>query len=184
LHTEESSRIALRTQQVLAYETGVTKTIDPLAGSYYVEHLTDRIEKAISAGLADIEERGGMAKAIQEGWLEEQINAARYKNQRDIDSGRKSLVGVNCYRIAPEEDPLVEVHKIKADEWGEKRSEYLKDYRARRDQQKWDDAMSQLDSAWKNNENMVSVIMNALKNKVTMGEIHEAMRNAQSWTFR
>jgi methylmalonyl-CoA mutase, N-terminal domain len=184
LPTEESSRIALRTQQVLAYETGVTKTIDPLAGSYYVEHLTDTLEKAISSKISEIDEMGGMAKVIQEGWLEEQINAARYKNQRDIDSGRKPLVGVNCYKVPPEEDTPVKVHKIKADEWGDRRSDYLKKYRAERDQQKWNDALSQLDSAWKNNENMVPVIMNALKNKATMGEIHEAMRQAQGWSFR
>ena len=184
LPTEESSRIALRTQQVLAYETGVTKTIDPLAGSYYVEHLTDTLEKAISAKISEIDEMGGMAKAIQEGWLEEQINAARYKNQRDIDSGKKPLVGVNCYKVAPEEDTPVKVHKIKADEWGDRRSDYLKKYRAERDQQKWNDALSQIDSAWKDNKNMVPVIMNALKNKATMGEIHEAMRQAQSWSFR
>lgn len=184
LPTEESSRIALRTQQVLAYETGVTKTIDPLAGSYYVEQLTDQLEKAISAKIEEIDAMGGMSKVIQEGWLEEQINAARYKNQRDIDSGRKSLVGVNCYTIPPEDDTKVKVHKIKADEWGDKRSDYLKQYRAERDKQKWNDAMSQVDTAWKNKENMVPVIMNALRNKATMGEIHESMRQAQNWSFR
>ncbi|NKB36842.1 MAG: methylmalonyl-CoA mutase [Gammaproteobacteria bacterium] len=184
LPTEESSRVALRTQQVLAYETGVTKTIDPLAGSYYVENLTDQLETAITNKIREVDELGGMAKAIQDGWLEEQINAARYKNQRDIDSGRKPLVGVNCYTIPPEEDTPVKVHKIQADEWGVKRSEYLKQYRADRDSQKWNDAMSKIDSGWKNNENMVPIIMNALRNKATMGEIHEAMRQAQDWSFR
>ena len=184
LPTEESSRIALRTQQVLAYETGVTKTIDPLAGSYYVEHLTDKLEKAINAKIAEIDALGGMAKAVQEGWLEEQINAARYKNQRDIDSGRKSLVGVNCYKVAAEDDTPVKVHKIKADEWGDRRTAYLKKYRDERDTQKWNDALSQINGAWLNNDNMVPVIMNALKSKATMGEIHEAMRQAQNWSFR
>ncbi len=184
LPTEESSRIALRTQQVLAYETGVTKTVDPLAGSYYVEHLTNTLEQAISEQITEIDAVGGMARAIQDGWLEEKINAARYRNQRDIDSGRKSLLGVNCYTIPREEEAPVKVHKIKADEWGEKRSEYLRRYRAERDQQKWHDALSQLESAWKENQNMVPPIMNALKNKVTMGEIHEAMRKAQHWSFR
>lgn len=184
LPTEESSRIALRTQQAIAYETGVTKTVDPLAGSYYVENLTNQLEQAISKQITEIDNSGGMAKVIQAGWLEEKINAARYKNQRDIDSGRKPLVGVNCYTIPREEEAPVKVHKIKADEWGGRRSEYLRQYRAERDPQKWNDAMSQLESNWKNNQNMVPPIMNALKNKATMGEIHEAMRKAQNWSFR
>ncbi len=184
LPTEESSRIALRTQQVLAYETGVTRTIDPLAGSYYVEHLTTKLEKAISEKIAGIDNMGGMARAIQEGWLEEQINAARYRNQGDIDSGRKSVVGVNCFRVPTEEDTPVKVHKIRADEWGERRAEHLKKYRIARDAQKWSDALAKINSAWINNDNMVPVIMNALKNKATLGEIHEAMRQAQNWSFR
>jgi methylmalonyl-CoA mutase N-terminal domain/subunit len=184
LPTEESSRIALRTQQVVAYESGVTKTIDPLAGSYYVESLTNQLEEAIDSKIKEIDKMGGMAKVIKEGWLEEQINAARYRNQRDIDNGRRPLVGVNRYTIPAEEEIPLNVHKIKADEWGGLRAEYLKKYRAERDQQKWNDAMSQLDSAWKSDENMVPVIMNALKNKATMGEINEAMRHAQNWSFR
>ena len=184
LPTEESSRIALRTQQVVAYESGVTKTVDPLAGSYYVESLTNRLEHGIKEKLNDLDARGGMAKAIRNGWLEEQINAARYRNQRDIDSGRRPLVGVNRFTIPREEERPVHVHKIKADEWGERRAEYLLRYRSGRDRQKWNDALSQLESAWKNNENMVPVIMNALESKVTMGEIHEAMRRAQNWSFR
>jgi len=184
LPTEESSRIALRTQQVVAYESGVTKTIDPLAGSYYVEHLTTQLEHAIRNKIAEIDARGGMANAIKNGWLEEQINAARYRNQREIDSGRRPLVGVNRFTIPPEEEKPIKVHKIKADEWGGRRAEYLRRYRAERDQQKWNDALSQLEAAWKKGQNMVPVIMNALESKATMGEIHEAMRRAQNWSFR
>jgi methylmalonyl-CoA mutase, N-terminal domain len=184
LPTEESSRIALRTQQVVAYESGVTKTIDPLAGSYYVESLTNELEAAIDKKIKEIDKMGGMSKVIKEGWLEEQINAARYRNQRDIDNGRRPLVGVNRYTIPPEEEIPLHVHKIKADEWSGKRTVYLKKYRAERDSQKWNDALAQIDNAWRDNKNMVPVIMNALKNKATMGEINEAMRKAQNWSFR
>ena len=184
LPTEESSRIALRTQQVIAYESGVTKTVDPLGGSWYVEHLTDKIENEINARLLEIEEHGGMARAVQDGWLEEQINAARYRNQRDLDSGRKPLVGVNRYTISQEEERQIEVHRIKADEWGERRSEYLSAFRKNRDAQQWSDAMAHIETAWRAGENMVPVIMNALRSNVTMGEIHEAMRNAQNWSFK
>ncbi|MFQ5660523.1 MAG: methylmalonyl-CoA mutase [Gammaproteobacteria bacterium] len=184
LPTEESSRMALRTQQIIAYESGVTKTSDPLGGSYYVENLTNRLENEIRKKLKEIDKLGGMAKAIQDGWLEEQINAARYRNQCELDNGKRSLIGVNRYTMSREEEVPIKVHKIRADEWGEKRSDYLRKYRTERDQQKWNDAMAQLDTAWKSGDNMVPVIMNALKNKVTMGEIHEAMRQAQNWSFR
>ena len=179
LPTEESSRIALRTQQVLAYETNVTKTIDPLAGSYYVESLTNRLEAAISAKLAELDEHGGMSRAVRDGWLEAQINAARYRNQDELDAGRRSLVGVNRFTIPPEEEIPVNVHKIRFDEWGERRSDYLRHYRADRDAQRWSDAMSQLETAWRDGDNMVPVIMHALKSRCTMGEIHRAMRDAQ-----
>ena len=184
LPTEESSRIALRTQQVIAYESGVTKTVDPLGGSWYVEQLTDKIESEMSSKLLEIDEHGGMARAVQDGWLEEQINAARYRNQRDLDSGRKALVGVNRYTIPEQEERQVQVHKIRADEWGEKRRRYLAAFRSNRDGQKWSDALAHIEHAWQAGENMVPVIMNALRNNATMGEIHEAMRNAQNWSFR
>ncbi|MFO1467323.1 MAG: methylmalonyl-CoA mutase family protein [Steroidobacteraceae bacterium] len=184
LPTEESSRIALRTQQVLAYETGVTKTIDPLAGSYYVESMTNRIEAEIRKGLAELGEQGGMAKAVQAGWLEAQINHARYKNQEDLDSGRRPLVAVNRFTIPKEQERAVTVHKIRADEWGAKRSQYLKDFRARRDPKAWAQGLAKVEEAYKSGTNMVPVIMQALRAKATMGEIHEAMRRAHGWKGR
>jgi methylmalonyl-CoA mutase N-terminal domain/subunit len=184
LPTEESSRIALRTQQVIAYESGITKTIDPLGGSYYVESLTNRVESEIQEKLTEIDNVGGMVQAIKEGWLETQINTARYRNQDDLDTGKRTLIGVNKYTIPAAEETPVKVHKIQADYWGENRKDYLRKYRAERDPQKWNDAMTHIEQAWRENENMVPVIMNALKNKATMGEIHEAMRQAQDWSFR
>lgn len=181
LPTEESSRIALRTQQVLAYETGVTKTIDPLAGSYYVEALTNRIESEIVKGLAEVDSLGGMAQAIRTGWLETRINASRYRNQQQIDSGRRPLVGVNRFTIPPEEERPIKVHRIKADEWGAKRGEYLKRFRATRDAVAWGEAIAHVEQAWKDGANMVPVLMNALRKKATMGELNEAMRRAQGW---
>jgi len=179
LPTEESSRIALRTQQVIAYESGITKTVDPLAGSYYVENLTNRLEAAIVARLAEIDEQGGMVEAIKQGWLETQINNARYRNQAAIDSGRRPLVGVNRFQIPPEEEIPVKVHKIRFDEWGERRSRYLRDYRAGRDHAAWQAAMQRIENAWREDANMVPVLMDALEHKVTMGECHQAMRGAQ-----
>lgn len=184
LPTEESSRMALRTQQVIAYESGITKTIDPLGGSFYVETLTNDMEAAIRAKLAEIDAQGGMVACIREGWLEREINRERIRNQHDIDSGRRNLVGVNRFRIAPEEEIPIKTHKIRADVWGARRGDYLRQYRAERDPQAWADAMAHIDRAWKAGENMVPALMNAVQNKVTMGECHEAMRQAQSWSFR
>jgi methylmalonyl-CoA mutase, N-terminal domain len=181
LPTEESSRIALRTQQVLAYETGVTKTIDPLAGSYYVEAMTNRMEQEIRQGLATVEAQGGMANAVKTGWLEAQINQARYQNQQALDSGRRPLVAVNRFTIPKEEERPVTVHKIRADEWGARRAEYLRRYRAERDAGVWSQGLARVEQAYKSEENMVPVIMHALRCKATMGEIHEAMRSAHGW---
>ena len=179
LPTEESSRIALRTQQVLAYETGVTRTIDPLAGSYYVEALTNRMEQEIRKGIDDVGARGGMARAIREGWLESQINTARYRNQDQIDNNERTLIGVNRFTIPREQEIPVKVHKLRADEWGAARTEYLRNYRVSRDEPRWSDAVTRLEQAWRSGQNMVPAIMHALRNRATMGEINEAMRCAQ-----
>lgn len=184
LPTEESSRIALRTQQVIAYESGITKSIDPLGGSYYVETLTNQMEQAIGEKLAYIEQNGGMAELIKENWLEGEINSQRVRNQKDLDSGRRNLVGVNRFRIPPEEERPIAIHRIQADVWGARRGEYLREYRSSRDEGKWAEAMAQLERGWTEGKNMVPLIMNALENKVTMGECHEAMRKAQKWAFR
>ena len=184
LPTEESSRMALRTQQVIAYESGITKTIDPLAGSYYVESLTNRMEQEIGGMLADIDRRGGMVACIRDGWLEAEINAARIRNQRDIDDGKRVLVGVNRFQVESSEDPPIHIHKIRADEWGERRAAMLRRYRADRDPGRWSDAMARIEGAWRDGDNMVPVLMDALEHRVTMGEAHKAMRKAQHWSFR
>jgi len=184
LPTEESSRINLRTQQVIAYETGVTKTVDPLGGSYYLEDLTNRLQEAIAAKMMEVEERGGLTECVRTGWLETEINEARYKNQRDLDQNRRPLIGVNRYRIPPEEEIPIKIHKIKASEWGERRGDYLRRYREERDPVAWAEAMTRIENAWKDGANMVPVLMDALKHKVTMGECHDAMRAAQGFSFR
>ncbi len=184
LPTEHSSRIALRTQQVIAYETGITRTVDPLGGSYYIERLTTEMERAIAAKLREVEDQGGMAAAIRSGWLDDQINQARYRNQQQLESGERTLVGVNRFRVPPEEDPPIPVHTFRIDEWTAERHAYLKDYRAKRDPAQWQAAMSRIEAAWKAGENMVPVLIDALENKVTLGECHQAMRRAQNFSFR
>ena len=184
LPTEESSRMALRTQQVIGYETGITRVADPLGGAYYLEDLTNRMEAAIRAKLREVDAMGGMFTAIRQGWLGNEIDRARHRYQASVDSGERPLIGVNCFQIPEEEEIPIKTHKIRADEWGARRTDYLRNWRARRDQTRWAEAMTQVDAAWKRGENMVPALMKAVQAGATMGECHEAMRQAQHWAFR
>jgi len=104
--TELSSVTALRTQQILQNETGVTNTIDPLGGSYYLESLTDRMEAEVLKILDEIEEKGGLVSAVESGWVHAEISDAAYKYQCDIESGEMPIVGVNCFRAEDEVLPI------------------------------------------------------------------------------
>ncbi len=184
LPTEESSRISLRVQQILGYETGVTQTADPLAGSYYVEALTNEMEKEILALMDEVEKRGGLVECTRVGWLEQQIIDARVKTQREIENEEKIVVGVNKFSIDEKEDADIRIHKINAKEWGEKRAEYLKKYRAIRNQKETDEALAKVTEVMKTDQNIIPNIMDALRAKATLGEIHEAMREATGFSFR
>ena len=146
-----------------------------------MEALTNRMEQEIRRGLVALDAEGGMANAVKSGWLEAEINKARYRNQQALDSGRRTQVGVNRFTIPKEEERPVTVHRIRADEWGAQRAEYLRRYRAQRDAGVWAQGLARLEQAYRSGENMVPVIMHALRCKATMGEIHEAMRRAHGW---
>jgi len=182
LPTEESSRIALRIQQIIGYETGVTQTVDPLAGSYYVEALTDEVEERILTLMEELDKQGGLIESVKSGWLESRILAARLKTQRAIETGEKTLVGVNKFLV--EEEPNIAIHQIRSEEWGTKRANYLKEYRNNWDNRSTSKAIEDIKNAIKGEKNMIPVIIEALKVKATMGEIHEAMRNAYGFAFR
>ncbi|MBI2061099.1 MAG: methylmalonyl-CoA mutase [Nitrospirae bacterium] len=107
LPTRESHRLALRTQQVLAYETGVANTADPLGGSYYVESLTDRLEEEARQVLNTIVEQGGMVEAIDSGWIDREMDKAALQHQKEVESGERTIVGVNAFTISPTEDTQV-----------------------------------------------------------------------------
>ena len=176
LPTEEAQRMCLRTQQIVGYETGITRTVDPLAGSYFVESLTDAMEREILALMGKVEEQGGLINAVRTGWLEEEIAAARVKNQEEIETGARTLVSVN--RFTGDDDPSITIHLIRSDEWGEKRAAYLRDFRARRNQAETDKALARVRAGMQTDTNMIPVIMDALRANATMGEIHQAMRQA------
>ncbi len=142
LPTEESARIALRTQQIIGYESGVTAAIDPLAGSYYVETLTNEIEKRATEYLGKIDAMGGMLKAIERGFVQQEIQNAAYEFQKSVDSKEQVLVGVNAFQVDQEQP--VTLQKIDP-ELERRQVERLRAFRAKRDQEKAAGAVRKVD---------------------------------------
>lgn len=175
LPTEESVRIALRTQQILAHETGIADTVDPLGGSYAIEALTDEIEKHAEEYLSRIEKLGGMVRAIEEGMIQREIEDASYRYQRDIESGKRLIVGVNSFR--QEGDPLDDVmtHDPKVHE--HQTSEVAR-LRVERDRGAVQHALSELEIAALNDDApLMEPIIDAVRAYATLGEISDVLRN-------
>src|SRR5258705_5425687 len=173
LPTEQSARIALRTQQIIAYESGAPQTIDPLAGSYYVESLTNEIEKRAAEYLGKIEVMGGMLKAIERGYVQLEIQNAAYEYQRAVDHGEAVVVGVN--RFALDEEKAIPIQRI--DEMLEtKQVERLRALRARRDAGAWETALGAVEEAARSGTNLMPRILAAVEAHATVGEISDAMR--------
>jgi methylmalonyl-CoA mutase N-terminal domain/subunit len=179
LPTERSQLMCLRTQQIVGHETGITRTADPLAGSYFVEALTDRMEAEIERWMERVAEQGGLIEAVRSGWLEAEIEHARVENMRAVESGEKTVVGVN--RFVSEGEPEIDIHVIRADEWARERAEYLRSYRAARDQDATAAALRSVREGMRGTANMIPVIMDALRARATLGEIHRAMREAHGF---
>ena len=165
--------IALRTQQVIAHETGVADTVDPLAGSYYIESLTDQIEKGAADYINRIEELGGMVKAIMAGYPQREIQDAAYKWQKAVDKKEYVVVGVN--KFSQDEDPFDDILRIdpalEIDQG--KRLAGLKE---RRDNQKVKEALAALKIAASGADNLVPFILEAVENYGTLGEISDTLR--------
>ena len=175
LPTEESVRLALRTQQILAYESGVTETPDPLAGSYFVETLTDELEGAANAYLAEIDNLGGTLAAIGAGYQQRQIQEAAYRVQRQVDSGSKVVVGVNKFQDDEVATPPIQ----RIDPEGERRQiERLRQVRAERDPASWEASLRRLEDAAAGEDNLVPPMIEAVKAYATTGEIADRLRAA------
>ena len=173
LPTEEAVTIALRTQQIIEEETGVINTIDPLAGSYFVEALTDKMEAEAMKYIEAIDDMGGMVAAIERGYPQKEIADAAYHYQKQVEKGEKIVVGVNKYvqdENLPidllEIDPEIEI----------KRNADLKKLRESRDQSKLNECMNGLRQAASGTENMMPHIIDAVREYATLGEICDVMR--------
>jgi methylmalonyl-CoA mutase, N-terminal domain len=173
LPTEESARLALRTQQILAYESGITGTVDPLGGSYYVEALTDAIEKEAYAYLGKIEELGGAVQAVELGYMQDQIHFSSYETQKAIEKGEEIVVGMNAYLL--EKEPQPELHKVdKA--LAERQVQQLKHIRETRDENRANARLEELRQAADGSGNLMPIILEAVKSYCTIGEICGVLR--------
>jgi methylmalonyl-CoA mutase N-terminal domain/subunit len=175
LPTEEAARLALRTQQILAHEAGVTETPDPLAGSYYVESLTNELEAAAWSYLDEIEGLGGTLSAIERGFQQREIQEAAYQVQRAIDSGEQVVVGVNRFR----DDEVSTPPTQRIDPDGERRQiERVQRVRAERSTARWQAAMDALEAVARGDGNLMPPILDAVRAYATVGEISDRLRVA------
>jgi methylmalonyl-CoA mutase N-terminal domain/subunit len=175
LPTEEAARLALRTQQILAYESGVTETPDPLAGSYFVESLSNELEAAAWAYLDEIESLGGTLAAIEKGFQQREIQEAAYRVQRAIDTGDQIVVGVNRY--TDDEVATPPTHRI--DPEGERRQvERVRQVRSERSGDAWTATMDELERIARADGNLMPAILEAVRAYATVGEISDRLRVA------
>lgn len=173
LPTEKAARLAIRTQQVLAYETDITKTVDPFAGSYVVESMTDELETEILRLMGKVEELGGAAEAIEVGFQKNEIEATAYDYALQIDKGERTIVGVNKFEIDAEEDyePLRVDPAIEAEQIAR-----LETIRATRNNTEVQRALSELKRAAEGTENLLYPMKQALAAQASGGEVADALR--------
>lgn len=174
LPTEKSARLALRTQQIVAFETGVTKTVDPLAGSYFVEALTDELERKVLEYLDAIERRGGVVACIESGYIQGEISGAAYAQQRDIESGKMIVVGVNKFTEGAK-DEKAQLLRI-SEALGQTRATELAAWRSKRDGAAACKALGDLEQSIKEDRNSMPGIVSAVEKGCTLGEISDTFR--------
>ena len=173
LPSDEAVRVALRTQQILAYETGVARTADPLGGSYFVENLTDRVEQAVYEYMDRIETAGGALACIESGWLRAELDAEAYKHQQQIESGERALVGVN--RFASEERSGIRAAPPVPPEEEQRQIVRVQRLREERDSARAERALSGLQTMAEKGENTVPGVLEAVRAYATVGEICEVL---------
>jgi len=174
LPTEEAARIALRTQQVVAFESGAPDTVDPLGGSYFIETLTNEVEAAAWKLIEKIDAMGGSVSAIEEGFIQNEIARSAYEHQRKVETSEKIIVGVNKFQAEQE----VPISTLKIDDSiRDLQVEKLKRLRDNRDRAKVDQLLQQLNDKAMSGENLMPVVIEAVENKITLGEIADELRS-------
>jgi methylmalonyl-CoA mutase N-terminal domain/subunit len=173
LPTEESVRLALRTQQIIAHESGVTQTVDPAGGSAFIEQLTDRIEREAQLYIARIDEMGGTLRAIESGYIQSEIQNAAYEHQRAIESGESAVVGVNRFQM--EEKRAIPIFRLDP-ELEKRQIRRLGELRAGRDKGKLEGSLDRLEASARGEENLMPFILDAAAAYATVGEISGRLR--------
>jgi methylmalonyl-CoA mutase N-terminal domain/subunit len=173
LPTEESARVALRTQQILAYESGVADVVDPLAGSYYVEYLTNQIEQQAVAYIQKIDDLGGSVRAIERGYLQAEIEQAAYTYQLAQETERAIVVGVNRFISEDEKRPVL--HKVDP-ALGQQQANRVADLRQRRDNQRVQQVLLEVQTAAEGKTNLMPLLIEAVEAYATLGEISDTLR--------
>ena len=173
LPTEQSVRLALRTQQIIAYESGVADTVDPLAGSYFIESLTDEIEGKVWEYIEKVDELGGAVRAIERGFYQTHIAESAYKYQRAIETKEKIVVGVNEFEVKEEPPEILRIDESVRT----KQIQRLNDVRGRRDREGVEQSLERLKSAARNEENLLPRILACVESYATVGEISDALRS-------
>jgi methylmalonyl-CoA mutase N-terminal domain/subunit len=169
LPTEESVKVALRTQQIIANETGITKTVDPLGGSYYVEELTAKIEDEVQDYLKRIESMGGALAAVEKGYFQEEIRKNSYRLKKEIDQNERIIVGVNRFQDLKDKEPQLNTINPEVEK---KQLLRLKEFKGSRDKTKVDSVLSELyKSAENDSVNLMPYIIESVKSRATLGEI-------------
>jgi methylmalonyl-CoA mutase N-terminal domain/subunit len=175
LPTENSALLALRTQQIIANETGVVNTIDPVAGSYAIEKLTDEIESGAQEYISKIDAFGGVLRSIETGYIQQEVQKSAFEYQQAVDSGEQVVVGVNRFETTDDKtiptlriDPEIERIQVAR----------LQALRARRDSAKSSAAIAEIERRARTTENLMPAILNAVESYATVGEISDALRRA------
>ena len=171
LPSGDAAKLALRTQQILAAESGVADTVDPMAGSYYVEELTDRIEEEARAYLSEIEERGGAARSI--GYMEDEIHRSAYEHQKAVERGEEEVVGVNVHR---EEEPRQRIELPAFEELAREQRERLARVRSEREDAEVEGTLDEVARRARGEENLIPAMVEAVRARATLGEISDALR--------
>ncbi|WP_105317468.1 acyl-CoA mutase large subunit family protein [Thermus tenuipuniceus] len=176
LPTEKSALLALRTQQILAYESGVTRAIDPLGGSFYVEHLTDQLEKEAERLIREIDALGGAVAAVEAGYFQRAIEESAWQFQKEVEEGKRIIVGVN--RFADPQSPLNEPTPVQRidPELHEKRKREIAEFKARRDGESVRLGLENLRQAARGSENLFPYVLEAFRRRATLGEVSGVLR--------
>jgi methylmalonyl-CoA mutase N-terminal domain/subunit len=174
LPSEEAARVAVRTQQIIAHESGAPDTTDPLGGSYYIESLTDELEKKAKEIISKIDKMGGSVSAIEQGYIQKEIANSSYRHQQQVENKEKIIVGVNDF--TSEEKNQRQVFTVDESAGGMQK-EKIKKIKQERDAQKVSSALKEIETCAKENRNLMPAIINAVESYATLGEISQAMKN-------